>query len=224
MGVTEHGNSVVLVTIASDSELLDRRRVDLTSGLPTHPHHHEGSWAVGRYRDSPWAREITLSEAVELVERVREAAACGCSGGPRRACRDGIRADCHDRDPRMSRAAGDDRGTHRRQPGADRCGYGDVPTSPCRRGRGARLDRGLVRPRRRVRGMPPPHSAARTSTGCLRAMGAISRATLAGQNTNLQPRRRLQPVIMVFANRARNRRQRCPVTPSNSPTPSTTTC
>ena len=81
MGVTEHGNSVVLVTIASDSELLDRRRVDLTSGLATHPHHHEGSWAVGRYRDSPWAREITLAEAVELVERVREAAACGAREG-----------------------------------------------------------------------------------------------------------------------------------------------
>ena len=32
---------------------------------------------MGRYRDSPWAREITLAEAVELVERVREAAACG---------------------------------------------------------------------------------------------------------------------------------------------------
>lgn len=77
VGVTEHGNSAVLVTVASDGELLDRRRVDLTSGLPTHPHHHEGSWAVGRYRDSPWAREITLAEAVELVERVWEAAACG---------------------------------------------------------------------------------------------------------------------------------------------------
>lgn len=81
MGVTEHGNSVVLVTIASDRELLDRRRVDLTNGLPTHPHHHEGSWAVGRYRDSPWAREITLAEAVELVERVREAAAGGAREG-----------------------------------------------------------------------------------------------------------------------------------------------
>ena len=67
----------MLVTVASDGELLDRRRVDLTNELPTHPHHHEGSWAVGRYRDSLWAREITLAEAVELVERVGEAAACG---------------------------------------------------------------------------------------------------------------------------------------------------
>lgn len=77
VGVTEHGNSAVLVTVASDGKLLDRRRVDLTDGLPTHPHHHEGSWAVGRYRNSPWAREISLAEVIELIERVREAAAQG---------------------------------------------------------------------------------------------------------------------------------------------------
>lgn len=77
VGVAEHGNSAVLVTLATDSELLDRRRIYLTDGeLPTHPHHHEGSWAVGRYRRSPWARRISLSEAIELVERVRESAAC----------------------------------------------------------------------------------------------------------------------------------------------------
>ena len=78
VGVSEHGNSAILVTVASDGELLDRRRIDLTdSDLPTHPHHHEGSWAVGRYRNSPWAREISLAEAIELVERVRESAALG---------------------------------------------------------------------------------------------------------------------------------------------------
>lgn len=78
VGVTEHGNSAVLVTVASDGELLDRRRIDLTdSDLPTHPHHHEGSWAVGRYQNSPWAREISLAEAIELVEHVRESAARG---------------------------------------------------------------------------------------------------------------------------------------------------
>ena len=81
VGVTEHGNSAVLVTVGSDGTLVDRRRIDLTEGLPTHPHHHEGSWAVGRYRNSPWAREITLSDAVELVERVREAAARGAREG-----------------------------------------------------------------------------------------------------------------------------------------------
>jgi hypothetical protein len=77
IGVAEHGNSAVLVTLAPSGELLDRRRVDLTTGLPTHPYHHEGSWAVGRYLDSPWARPMALSDAVALVERVREAAARG---------------------------------------------------------------------------------------------------------------------------------------------------
>jgi hypothetical protein len=77
VGVTEHGNSAVLVTIGSDGALLDRRRIDLTRGLPTHPYHHEGSWAVGRYVESPWARAISLPEALELVERVRESAANG---------------------------------------------------------------------------------------------------------------------------------------------------
>lgn len=77
VGVAEHGNSAVLVTIAADGELLDRRRVDLTTGLPTHPYHHEGSWAVGRYLNSSWSRPISLADAVELVERVREAAARG---------------------------------------------------------------------------------------------------------------------------------------------------
>jgi hypothetical protein len=75
--VAEHGNSAVLVTIAPDGELLDRRRIDLTRGLPTHPYHHEGSWAVGRYVSSPWARAISLADALALVERVRESAARG---------------------------------------------------------------------------------------------------------------------------------------------------
>ena len=78
VGVTEHGNSAELVTIASDGELLDRRRIDLTDGdLPTHPYHHEGAWAVGRYRNSSWSRDISLPEAIELIERVQESAARG---------------------------------------------------------------------------------------------------------------------------------------------------
>jgi hypothetical protein len=77
VGVAEHGNSAVLVTVAPGGELLDRRRIDLTRGLPTHPYHHEGSWAVGRYLNSAWARPISLADAVALVERVREAAARG---------------------------------------------------------------------------------------------------------------------------------------------------
>jgi hypothetical protein len=78
VGVVEHGNSAVLVTVLPGGELLDRRSVDLTEpGLPTHPHHHEGSWAVGRYLDSPWARPISLPEVLVLVERVRASAARG---------------------------------------------------------------------------------------------------------------------------------------------------
>ena len=78
VGVAEHGNWAVLVTIAPGGELLDRRRIDLTDrGLPTHPHHHEGSWAVGRYLSMPGARALSLVDAVALVERVRASAARG---------------------------------------------------------------------------------------------------------------------------------------------------
>ncbi len=77
VGVAEHGNSAVFVTVAPSGDLLDRRRIDLTRGLPTHPYHHEGSWAVGRYVNSPWAREISFADAVALVERVRDSASRG---------------------------------------------------------------------------------------------------------------------------------------------------
>jgi hypothetical protein len=82
VGVAEHGNSAVLVTVASGGELLDRRRIDLTDGgLPTHPHHHQGSWAVGRYLNTPGARPLSLAQAVALVERVHAAAARGARDG-----------------------------------------------------------------------------------------------------------------------------------------------
>jgi hypothetical protein len=71
-----------LVTVVPGGELIDRRRIDLTErGLPTHPHHHEGSWAVGRYLDSPWARAISLADVLVLVERVRASAARGAREG-----------------------------------------------------------------------------------------------------------------------------------------------
>jgi hypothetical protein len=78
VGVAEHGNSAELVTVGPGGELLDRRRIDLTEpGLPTHPHHHEGSWAVGRYLSTPGARRLSMAEAVALVERVRASAERG---------------------------------------------------------------------------------------------------------------------------------------------------
>lgn len=81
VGIAESGNSAVLVTLAHDGAFLDRRRIDLTRGLPTHPYHHEGSWAVGRYLTASWARPVTLAEAIALVERVREAALRGAQEG-----------------------------------------------------------------------------------------------------------------------------------------------
>jgi hypothetical protein len=81
VGVAENGNSALLVTVAPGGALLDRRRIDLTRGLPTHPHHHEGSWAVGRYLGTPGARVMPLADVVALVERVRVAAAEGAREG-----------------------------------------------------------------------------------------------------------------------------------------------
>ncbi len=52
----------MLVTVARDGTLLDRRRVELVDeGLPKLPHHHEG-------------QGLPLDEAVALVERVRVSA------------------------------------------------------------------------------------------------------------------------------------------------------
>jgi hypothetical protein len=82
VGVAEHSNAAVLVTIASNGDLLDRRRIELTEpGLPTHPHHHEGSWAMGRYLNTPGARAISLVDAVALVERVHASALRGALEG-----------------------------------------------------------------------------------------------------------------------------------------------
>jgi hypothetical protein len=59
VGVSDHGGWAVLVTVATDGRLLDRRRVDLVDEhLPKLPHHHE-------------AQRLPLEEALDLVERVR---------------------------------------------------------------------------------------------------------------------------------------------------------
>jgi hypothetical protein len=62
IGVSDHGGWAVLVTVARDGTLLDRRRVELMGeGLPKIPHHSEG-------------QRLPLDEAVALVERVRVSA------------------------------------------------------------------------------------------------------------------------------------------------------
>jgi hypothetical protein len=62
IGISDHGGWAVLVTVARDGTLLDRRRVELVGeGLPKIPHHSEG-------------QRLPLAEAVELVERVRVSA------------------------------------------------------------------------------------------------------------------------------------------------------
>ena len=62
IGVSDHGGWAVLVTVARDGSLLDRRRVELVDkDLPKLPHHSEG-------------QGLPLHEAVELVERVRVSA------------------------------------------------------------------------------------------------------------------------------------------------------
>ncbi len=62
IGVSDHGGWAVLVTVACDGTLLDRRRVELVDdSLPAIPHHHE-------------AQGLPTDEAVSLVERVRVSA------------------------------------------------------------------------------------------------------------------------------------------------------
>jgi len=62
VGVSDHGGWAVLVTVARDGTLLDRRRVDLVDeGLPKIPHHSEG-------------QRLPINEAVALIERVRVSA------------------------------------------------------------------------------------------------------------------------------------------------------
>jgi hypothetical protein len=77
VGATENGNDAVLVSLDAGGHCVDRRCVTLTTGLSTHPYHHEGAWAIGRYRDSPWARDISLEDAIALIRQVHVAALAG---------------------------------------------------------------------------------------------------------------------------------------------------
>ena len=63
VGVSDHAGFAVLVTVASDGTIFDRRRVELIDAdLPNMPIHHE-------------AQTLPLTQAVDLVERVRVSAA-----------------------------------------------------------------------------------------------------------------------------------------------------
>ncbi len=82
IGVVQQGSAAWLVTVGPGPAFIDRRCIVLLeSGVPTHPHHHQGSWAIGRYLKTPGARPLSLEEAVGLVERVRERAAAGARKG-----------------------------------------------------------------------------------------------------------------------------------------------
>jgi len=62
IGVSDHGGWAVMVTVAGDGTLLDRRRVELVDeDLPKIPHHSEG-------------QSLPIHEAVALVERVQVSA------------------------------------------------------------------------------------------------------------------------------------------------------
>lgn len=62
VGVADHGGWAILVSVAADGTMLDRRRVDLVDdSLPAIPHHHE-------------AAALPLAQGVALVERVRASA------------------------------------------------------------------------------------------------------------------------------------------------------
>jgi hypothetical protein len=62
IGVSDHGGWAVLVTVAGDGTMLDRRRVELVDeDLPKIPHHSE-------------AQSMPLDKAVALVGRVQVSA------------------------------------------------------------------------------------------------------------------------------------------------------
>lgn len=88
IGFVEQGNSVIAVTISAAQVVLDRRLIALTHGLPTHPYHHEGAWALGRYLDSPWAQPTSLPAAMALIKEVTEAAHHGAHAALARLARD----------------------------------------------------------------------------------------------------------------------------------------
>jgi hypothetical protein len=77
LGTVVRGNQVIWVWCDPHTPRLQRGQQALTTGLPTHPYHHEGAWAQGRYLSSPWARPTTWEEAFSLIEQVTAQATLG---------------------------------------------------------------------------------------------------------------------------------------------------
>lgn len=62
VGISDHGGWAILVTVARDGTLLDRRRVELVDDhLPAIPYHHE-------------AQALPIDQATKLIDRVRASA------------------------------------------------------------------------------------------------------------------------------------------------------
>jgi hypothetical protein len=62
IGISDHAGWAVLMTVAGDGTLIDRRRVELLDeGLPSLPHHHD-------------AQALPIEQALALIERVRVSA------------------------------------------------------------------------------------------------------------------------------------------------------
>ena len=62
VGVSDHDGWAVLITVAADTTVLDRRRIELVdANLPSLPHHREG-------------QKLPIDKALALVDRVRASA------------------------------------------------------------------------------------------------------------------------------------------------------
>ncbi len=132
VGVSDHGGWAVLVIVASDGTLVDRRNVELVDKhLLSIPHHHEG-------------QILTIDEAVALVEKVRDSANrrailaldAVATALPVRIVGIALR-ECPQLPPHHCRA-------HHQLPGPERRRLGYVSQGARRRSRGARLERALV--------------------------------------------------------------------------------
>ena len=132
IGVSDHGGLAVLVTVAGDGTLLDRRRVELVDeDLPKIPHHSEG-------------QSLPLDEAVGLVERVRVSAERHAKLGLDAVART-LPGRIVGRASPVPSAATHHCRADQGLPGAERRRLGDVPSGASRSGRSARLGRPLVR-------------------------------------------------------------------------------